>query len=34
MCDLEKSSIFSIKYGYIREERSEVESYPYPVEKG
>ena len=25
---------FEHKYGYIRDERSEVESYPYPVKEG
>ena len=25
---------FSAKYGYIRDKRSRVESYPYPVKEG
>jgi len=31
---LEFNVPFQHKYGYIRQERSEVESYPYPVKEG
>ena len=32
--ELEFNVPFQHKYGYIRDERSEVESYPYPVKEG
>ena len=31
---LELNVAFQLKYGYIRDERSGLESYPYPVKEG